>query len=988
MKRKFTLPLMLLVAFITVANTSDLYALTDTARHEMSEVEYVDSEHNANSHAVDESKHALEEHSQESQPEEGASSHGGGMEPLFFVIIALVIGSAIRHFFQKSFLPYTVLLLIFGLGLGFISRLGWLHHLHTLDVSLRWAGEIDPHLILFVFLPTLIFEAAFAIDIHTFKKTVGNAMILAVPGIIIALSLTAALVMGMKHLGIGFQAWSWSLALMFGAVASATDPVAVVSLLKGLGASKKLGTLIEGESLLNDGTAIVIFMVFFLGVTGAATGSSPIVDFFRVAVGGVLLGAVIGGITIAWVKRVFNDAMVEISVIVVAAYLTFYIAEDFFHISGVLGLVSLGLAMASVGKTRISPGVEHFLHEFWELAAFIANTLIFIIVGVVIALRADITGKNLLILLIIYVGIAVIRAIVIAIFFPVMKRVGYGLSKPDAYVLWWGALRGAIGLALALVVAGVDPKYISHDVSSLFLTLIAGIVTLTLVVNATTIGWLVNKLGLTKVKPARALMIYNANNYLRTSSENALERIKSDKFLKTANWNAVSEFLPEVPANTGLKDLQIETLSETRSRILEKEKSSYWGQFKEGLIGPGAVEHLSDAINDGLDAGGTKPLSERGDLEALWNTPKLLAKLQNSWVFGRWAKRLFFERLSVSYDTARGLLEAQEESLKLVESMYRHLGDGADREEEEKGLDIVVNEIKKNKVYAQNFIRTIRKNYPEIYNAISTRQAIRTVLNYEMRTVERLQKNGRVSSKEAGKMIESIEERMKKLQYSAMEIKLPKTREILAEISWLKSVSPETYETVVDLFQHQVYSVGEKLIREDTPADSLFVVVRGNLQDSTKDTPLRMRGPGDSLGVINILTNSVNKVTVTAESPVTVLRIKYMKLQKLLADSPELVESLWDTAARNIAEPLLKKHAKYSEMSESQIRKMMAHGLSYTLKQDQEVKTKNMVVVLLEGSVYADASKRGLIKAPAVLFEDTVMASMGRVLACTEQNKQ
>jgi hypothetical protein len=85
---------------------------------------------------------------------------------------------------------------------------------------------------------------------------------------------------------------------------------------------------------------------------------------------------------------------------------------------------------------------------------------------------------------------------------------------------------------------------------------------------------------------------------------------------------------------------------------------------------------------------------------------------------------------------------------------------------------------------------------------------------------------------------------------------------------------------------------------------------------------------------------------------------------------------------------LLKKHAKYSEMSESQIRKMMAHGLSYTLKQDQEVKTKNMVVVLLEGSVYADASKRGLIKAPAVLFEDTVMASMGRVLACTEQNKQ
>jgi len=927
--------------------------------------------------------HVQSDNSHHDSEEHATDSHSGGMEPLFFVVIALVIGAATRYFFQKSFLPYTVLLLIFGMGLGFLSRMGLFENaMGTLDISIKWAGEIDPHLILFVFLPTLIFEAAFAMDVHTFKKSVANALILAIPGIIIALVLTGALVMGLKYFGIGFQAWSWSLALMFGAVASATDPVAVVSLLKGLGASKKLGTLIEGESLLNDGTAIVIFMVFFLGLTGASTGNPAIVDFFRVSVGGALLGIIIGGITIAWVKKVFNDAMVEITVIVVAAYLTFYIAEDFFHISGVLGLVALGLAMASVGKTRISPGVEHFLHEFWELAAFFANTLIFIIVGVVIAQRAELTANNLLILLIIYVGIHLIRALVIAMFFPLMKRLGYGLSKKDSYVLWWGALRGAIGLALALVVAGVDPKYIPTDVSNQFLTLIAGIVTLTLVVNATTIGLLVKRLGLTKLKPARALMIYNANQYLQSSSENALERLKGDKFLKTANWNAVAEFLPHAPIDQNLKNLEIDTLSETRSRILEKEKGSYWLQFKEGLIGAGAVEYLSDAINDGLDAGGTLSLSDRSDLENLWKTPKLLVNLQNSWVFGRWAKRLFFERLSVSYDTARGLLEAQEESLKLVESMYRHLSEDDNKNEAEKNLDKVVKEIKKNKVYAQNFIRTIRKNFPEVYNGISTRQAIRTVLNYEMRTLERLQKNGRVSSKEAAKMRDSIEERMKKLVYSSTSIKLPKTKELLQDVSWLKSVSEKTFNEVVDLFQYQVYSTGESLIKENTPADSLFVIVRGTLQVLSEGKVLRTRHSGESLGVINILTNQVNKVTVTADSPVAVLRIKYIKLQRLLNESEELKESLWSTAAKNIAEPLIKNHAKFESLTEKQIQKSLENGISYTLKQDQEVKTSKMIVVLLEGSVYAGKDKNGTVKAPAILIDDSLMASPGRVLAC------
>jgi len=359
--------------------------------------------------------------------------------------MALIIGAGTRHFLKKSPLPYTVSLLVIGLGLGALSRLGAFGEWNIIGLTLNasfvsdavgWAGNINPHLILFIFLPTLVFEAAFAIDVHTFKKTSANAFILAVPGIIVAMLLTALIIVLLKIVGIGLSKWTWTLALLFGTVISATDPVAVVAILKEVGASKKLATLIEGESMLNDGTAIVIFMVIYTAITVLAAEASPLIEFLRVSIGGTLVGLAIGYITITWVKKVFNDALVEITVIVAAAYMTFYIAEHFLHVSGVLGLVALGLLMASVGRTRISTEVNHFLHEFWELLAFIANTLIFLIVGVVISDNIEFTGKDFLILALLYIGVHIVRAIVIAIFYPFMKKAGYGLQKKDSYILW------------------------------------------------------------------------------------------------------------------------------------------------------------------------------------------------------------------------------------------------------------------------------------------------------------------------------------------------------------------------------------------------------------------------------------------------------------------------------------------------------------------------------------------------------------------------
>ncbi|OFX84360.1 MAG: hypothetical protein A2W99_01175 [Bacteroidetes bacterium GWF2_33_16] len=922
--------------------------------------------------------------------QQAEESHSGDMSPLFFLILALIIGAATRHFLKKSPLPYTVSLLVIGLVLGVLTRVGYLDiwnfglfklNVSFLSSSVGWAGNFDPHLILYIFLPTLIFEAAFALDVHTFKKSFANATLLAVPGIMIALFITALIVVLIKFLGIGLSDWTWTMALMFGAVVSATDPVAVVSLLKDLGASKKLGTLIEGESMLNDGTAIVFFMVFFVSFTGMGEGNSPIYEFFRVSAGGILVGLVIAWITISWVKKVFNDALVEITVLIAAAYITFYIAEHFFHVSGVLGLVTFGLMMAGVGKTRLSPEVEHFLHEFWELFAFIANTLIFLIVGVVIANKVVFTLQDFIILIIIYVGVHIARVIVIAALFPIMRKAGYGLSVKDSYVLWWGALRGAIALALALIVAG-EPS-IDSNIRQQFLFYTAGLVTMTLLINATTIKLLLNKLGLMAVPPAKQKMILSAKSYLYQATENSIEKLKEDRFLNRANWNSVRQYLPE---EIGEPDITLNegknaNLFETRRRVLEKEKSSYWNQFKEGLLGPMAVKNLTDAINEIIDQDGQISLSERKDLEQLWQTPKFMGKLQSIPIIGKIAHRFFFDRLTTSYDAARGFVEAQYESLKLIEGMV--LSSSSDELTLDQDLATIEAEINENRIHGLTFLRNLKNTYPEIYDAISTRQAIRSTLNSELKIVERLLKKGQIGEDEAEKMIESIEERMKRLIDSPPEAKPLEKAILLQEIAWLAELDKSTFNKIVNLFQERIYAVGEKIIKEHGQVDGLYVIARGSVKVTINNKLIDILGKGSVIGEISVLTNVPRTATVTAESPVTVLRLTAVSMQQVVHENNTLEDKLWQIAAPRLCENIIHEAKEFKSIQQSELRRWLSKGELISTKKVRNIDLENKIGILIAGKAIKQNDVS--IDAPCIIKENSITLSReSRLLICSK----
>ncbi len=917
--------------------------------------------------------------------EEGGH-HGPDTSPLFFIILAVFIGAATRHFLKSIPVPFTALLLIIGIILGVMNRTHLFESWGGLDVSFIhdsfvWAAHIDPHMLFFIFLPILIFEAAFAMDLHTFKKSAANSVILAVPGIIVALLLTGAMVYAIDVFDIGLEGWAnWGLAFMFGSVISATDPVAVVALLKELGASKKLGTLIEGESLLNDGTAIVLFMVFFLGISGEASDTNGFVEFLRVALGGVGIGLLVGWLTLRWLKGVFNDAMVEISVVVAAAYITFYVAEHFLHVSGVLALVALGLMVGGFGRSSISPQVEHFMHEFWELAGFIANCLIFLIVGLVIASRTEFTANDFLVLGIVYIGIHVVRAIVMLTHYPFMKNTGYGLPMKDAIVVWYGALRGAIGLALALMVAGVDSNIMAESmditpdeatkIKDQFLFLIAGAVTLTLLVNATTIKALIQKLGLLDIPPAKALMIKASSEYMRSSAENHVQKLKQDRNLRRANWSTVSEYLPkEISLLEEIDEskLNVAKMAEHRTRILEKEKSAYWRQFKEGMLGAEAVRTLTDTVNEILDIKGEVSLSARKDLEELWKPPKWLSTAQRIPIIGKITEDSFFNRLAISYDCAVGFTRAQEDCLSLLESMYR-----GEEEGERPSLEIIEQEINENIISGQTFMRNLRNTYPEIYRAIATRNAIRSVLNYELHTVDRLKSKGRLNNSEVARLTSDIETRMKKLMEKPPSIQLPETKELVKSIDWLQELPKEALKMITDHCQTRIYSNGQRIVKNMSASNGLYIIARGNVNIKDGKQTIEILGKGDGIGEILYLTKGQSQFQIMAETPVTVLVLSASNVERIVSAHPDLEKVMWQHALGRMAVRALYKNEKFKGFDKKQLKaigeagdlKMLMDGERYNVPDHR-------IAIMVSGeAVSTQNEKLSVTDAKAISFKE------------------
>ena len=502
--------------------------------------------------------------------------------PEEIIIILLLLASVVAIFAERWRVPYTVGLVLIGLTLTLMP---------TLHV------EIDPEIILYLLVPPLIFEAAFHIRMEDLKRNWTLIALLAIPGVIVNMLLVAGIVSW--GAGIAFDA-----ALVFGALIAATDPVAVVALFRKLGAPKRLQVILEGESLFNDGTAIVLFGLMLAAVR---TNSFNIIDgfagFLRVAGGGVMLGAVLGLVVSQLIRNVDNP-MVENTLISVLAFGA-YLMGELLHVSGVLAVVAAGLVNGNVGPRGMSATTRVVVANFWEYAAFIANSLVFLFVGLTIDISLLIENWQSILLAI--VGTLVARAVGVY-FFSLFSDIPWNWR----HILYWGGLRGAISLALVLSLPAIPGLPLERLQAMAF-----GVVLFTLLVQGFSMERLTKWLKLVrqsewydeyKRRHARYVAAQNSHEYL--------QRLAQRGGLSPYTWSHISPMLKrqrdalrEAIAEVFKADPTIEAdeLDYARREALRVQRNVLLDLFHDGVISEETYTELVGEIDHALTTEDSAP---------------------------------------------------------------------------------------------------------------------------------------------------------------------------------------------------------------------------------------------------------------------------------------------------------------------------------------------------------------------------------------------
>jgi len=507
----------------------------------------------------------------------------GLLETELLIVLLLLVISIVAVAMRLIRIPYTVALVLVGLVLAIQG-----------GIELHLTQEI----ILLVFLPPLIFEAAFHLNFARLKANLPLILILAIPGVLVVTFIVGGVMIWGAGLSIGT-------ALIFGALIAATDPVAVVAIFKELGAPKRLATIVEGESLLNDGTAIVVFNIILgAALTGTFNISEGILDFFVVSGGGLLIGLIFGWV-VARIIASIDDHLVETTLTTVLAYGAYLVAEQF-HVSGVLAVVAAGILNGNIGPQGMSATTKIVLFSFWEYLAFIANSLIFLLIGLEINLSLLQEYWGLIVLA--SAGLLFGRALTIY-GFTWLSRFFKSGSVPIRWqhLLSWGGLKGAVSLALALGL----PSELGPD-RDLILSLTFGVVLFTLLVQAPTMSPLIKKLKI--VKPNHARVIYQMQMGELMSLKAAQRKLKSlfkSGVIPKLAWDSLQPDLEKqerdiaASLETLLEEepsVHHDILTTTRRELLTTQRGTMHTLHRDGAISDGVFEDLITRIDTALDA--------------------------------------------------------------------------------------------------------------------------------------------------------------------------------------------------------------------------------------------------------------------------------------------------------------------------------------------------------------------------------------------------
>ncbi len=505
---------------------------------------------------------------------------------LAFVLL-FAVATAVAIVARYFNIPYTIALVVAGLSLG---------AMHAFEPP-----HLTKELLFAIILPGLLFEAAFHVEFRKFWKNKLTIFSMAIPGVAAAAAVTALILKPLVEQLDFMQGFELIHALVFASVIVSTDPIAVVALFKTLGAPKRLLILVEGESLLNDGSAVVLFtLVVAVALGGQFTVGGAIFDFLKVAGVGGLIGGAIGYGASQIIRRI-DDAMVEITLTMIAAYGSFVVAENF-HYSGVIATVVAGMLCGNwAAHSGMSPTTRVAVESFWEYLAFALNSVVFLLIGLEVQLSSLLASWKPI--LAAYVAVVAGRALVVYGVSGLLRFSAERVPWSWSAVLTWSGLRGAISRVLVL---GLPAGFAHRE---LLVNMTFGVVVLSILVQGLTMAPLLRRLKITGLRDEYQEQYELARGRLRAITA-ALRTLEAMRRAKEIPVDVVAQLEQEYQQKEKVAEQELASLKQQSARfheeehqeavrrVLMAEKESLLRAYQSATIGKEAFEQLTAELNE------------------------------------------------------------------------------------------------------------------------------------------------------------------------------------------------------------------------------------------------------------------------------------------------------------------------------------------------------------------------------------------------------
>jgi len=505
-----------------------------------------------------------------------------------FLMWMLIAASAIAVVANRLRIPYTVALVVGGLALGSF------HVPFVEDIIREQPTWLTPNVGLVIFLPPLLFGASLRIQLRHLRENLLPILLFANAGVLAATAITGLV----AHWVIGFPI---PVGLVFGAIISATDPISVLALFKDMAVAKRLSILVEGESLLNDGTAAVLYGILVSAVTtGSVRIGTGVETFFVEVVGGAAVGLGLGYVVGKITARI-DEPEIEITLTTVLAYSSFLVAQSL-HLSGVIATVVAGLMIGNfVVPVGMSPQTRISMWSFWDYASFIINSIVFLVIGLEVRLD-DLLRSGQLVLL--AAGAVMLgRALSVYGLAPISNLMAERISYRWQHIMVWGGTRGALSLALALSLDRTFPD------RSQLLAATFGVVAFSIVVQGLTLKPFLSFLGIQKTAEDE-YRVSRVRHLAISSAQGELDSMLSRGLISTPTYDALRRELErrEEKAQARLAEIYAQDQSRAAEevrlanlRLIAAEKSSIEQALHDGLISTLAAAKLLKETDRRLD---------------------------------------------------------------------------------------------------------------------------------------------------------------------------------------------------------------------------------------------------------------------------------------------------------------------------------------------------------------------------------------------------